>query len=230
MNDLNYTVRRAGTADAAFLAEAILRADLGTEGRHSSYAALFGLSFDESKKAIEAMMAEEMEGCEFSPVHFLIAEANGSPVASVSSWIEGSDGVSSWMVRSVLMKQYYPEGAMAHVARLKHLTDQMMVHRSEGAMQIESVFVLPDHRGRGLAAKLIRAHIARLMMQDYPFSKVELMTYTNNKNAIRAYEKMGFAITAETSCADPQVTEYFPGTGMVLMAADAMNLMKNTLQ
>lgn len=226
MTDLNYIIRRAKESDYGFLAEAILKADLGSEGKVSSYAALFGLSYEQALEAITAMMPEEVEGCEFSPFHFLVAESEGQPVAAVSSWVEGLDGVSSWMARSALVQAYYPQGAIEYVQKLKHITDKMMVHRSEGAMQIESVYVSPDHRGKGLATKLIKAHVAKMLMQQYPVSIAELMTYTNNPTAIHAYEKAGFTIKAETRCDDPQVLDYFPGSGMVLMQADIMDLMK----
>ena len=65
MTDLNYTIRRAQESDYGFLAEAILKADLGTTGKNSSYAALFGLSYEQARDAIAAMMPEEVEGCEF---------------------------------------------------------------------------------------------------------------------------------------------------------------------
>lgn len=222
----NYTIRRAQESDYGFLAEAILKADLGTTGKNSSYAALFGLSYEQARDAIAAMMPEEVEGCEFSPFHFLVAECNGQPVACVSSWIENLDGVSSWMARSALMQHYYPKDALDYVQKLKHITDKMMVHRTDGVMQIESVYVSDEHRGKGLAAKLIKAHVAKFLLQQYPVSQAELMTYIENKTAIHAYEKMGFSIKDRTECDDPDVLTYFPGAGMVLMQTDIMNLMK----
>ncbi|HPF00126.1 MAG: GNAT family N-acetyltransferase [Bacteroidales bacterium] len=226
MTELNYIIRRAKESDYAFLAEAILKADIGTTGTNTSYAALFGLSYEQARDAITAMMPEEVEGCEFSPFHFLVAEFNGEPVACVSAWIEGLDGVSSWMARSALMQHYYPKGALDFVQSKKHITDKMMVHRTEGTMQIESVFVSDKHRGKGLAAKLIKAHVAKFLLQQYPVSQAELMTYIENKTAIHTYEKIGFNIKDRTQCDDPDVLHYFPGTGMVLMQTDIMNLMK----
>lgn len=226
MTELNYIIRRAKESDYAFLAEAILKADIGTTGTNTSYAALFGLSYEQARDAITAMMPEEVEGCEFSPFHFLVAEFNGEPVACVSAWIEGLDGVSSWMARSALMQHYYPKGALDFVQSKKHITDKMMVHRTEGTMQIESVFVSDKHRGKGLAAKLIKAHVAKFLLQQYPVSQAELMTYIENKTAIHTYEKIGFNIKDRTQYDDPDVLHYFPGTGMVLMQTDIMNLMK----
>lgn len=226
MTELNYIIRRAKESDYAFVAEAILKADIGTTGTNTSYAALFGLSYEQARDAITAMMPEEVEGCEFSPFHFLVAEFNGEPVACVSAWIEGLDGVSSWMARSALMQHYYPKGALDFVQSKKHITDKMMVHRTEGTMQIESVFVSDKHRGKGLAAKLIKAHVAKFLLQQYPVSQAELMTYIENKTAIHTYEKIGFNIKDRTQCDDPDVLHYFPGTGMVLMQTDIMNLMK----
>ncbi|HBG70178.1 MAG: hypothetical protein A2W93_10600 [Bacteroidetes bacterium GWF2_43_63] len=226
MTDLNYTIRRAKESDYRFLAEAILKADIGSTGTNTSYAALFGISYEQARDAIEAMMPEEVEGCEFSPFHFLVAEYEGKPVACISAWIEGLDGVSSWMVRSVLMQQYYPKGALEFVQNQKHITDKMMVHRTDGDLQFESAFVAEEHRGKGLITKLFKAHVAKYLLQQYPVSNAELMTYIENKTAIHAYEKMGFTITERTYCDDPDVLKYFPGAGMLLMKVDIMNLMK----
>ena len=57
MTDLNYTIRRAQESDYGFLAEAILKADLGTTGKNSSYAALFGLSYEQARDAIAGVVA-----------------------------------------------------------------------------------------------------------------------------------------------------------------------------
>ena len=80
MTNTNYIIRRAKESDYSFLAEAILNADLGIYGKNSSYAALFGISYSQAREAITAMMDEEVDGCEFSPVHFLIAESDNQPV------------------------------------------------------------------------------------------------------------------------------------------------------
>jgi len=230
MTDLNYTIRRAKESDYRFLSEAILKADIGTTGTVSSYAALFGITYDQARDAILAMMPEEVEGCEFSPFHFLVAEYEEKPVACICAWIEGFDGVSSWMARSALMQHYYPKGALDFVQTKKHIADKMMVHRTDGVLQFESAFVAEEHRGHGLVTKLMKAHIAKYLLQQYPVSKVELMTYIDNITAIRTYEKAGFAVTAQTHCDDPEVLQYFPGTGMVLMEAQIMNLMKGISQ
>jgi len=226
MSENQYTIRRAKESDYSFLADAILKADLGAEGQNSSYAALFGITTEQAREAIIRMMPEEMDGCEFSPVHFLVAEFEGKPVAAVASWIEGLESVSSNVARSALVQEYYPAGAIAHVQSLMKMADEIMVHRTNGTMQIESVFVEEAHRGQGLAAKLIKAHIAKAMLQNYDVEIVQLMTYSDNKKAIHAYEKMGFGITAEKHSSDPEVLKYFPGTGMVSMEADILKLMK----
>jgi len=227
MSDDRYYIRKATESDYAFLAQCILSADLGNSTRQvSSYAALFGISLQQAASAIEEMMSEEMEGCEFSPVHFLVAEYTGKPVAAVCSWIEELDGLSSGMIRSTLIQSYYPQGAIEHVGKLKDLADSVIVLRTPGTMQIEAVFVSEEHRGKGLATKLIKAHVAQFLLQQYPVSKAELMTYIENTTAIHAYEKAGFTIKERTLSDNPEVLKFFPGTGMVLMEADIMNLMK----
>jgi len=52
------------------------------------------------------------------------------------------------------------------------------------------MYVIPDHRGRGINAKILSA------LKDWSHSKgiyeIRLDVYVKNQSAIRAYEKMGF--------------------------------------
>lgn len=226
MSENTYTFRRAKESDYSFLAQVILGADKGPGDGASSYAALFGISEDVATQAITQMMYEEMEGCEFSPLHFLVAEFEGKPVAAVSAWVEGFDGISSWVVRSALVQEYYPKGSIEHVQSVKEIADSIMVERTQGTMQLESLFVSQEHRGQRLAARLFREQAVLIAAQYPEVSTVQLMTYSDNKTAIRAYEKMGFVITDETHCDDVNVLKYFPSNGMVSMEISLENLLK----
>ncbi|MDX3073689.1 GNAT family N-acetyltransferase [Streptomyces sp. NPDC088354] len=63
--------------------------------------------------------------------------------------------------------------------------------RPPGGTEISAVCTDPDHRGRGLASRLIRAVAAGIADRgDTPFLHAD----PRNTNAIRLYESMGFAL------------------------------------
>lgn len=63
-----------------------------------------------------------------------------------------------------------------------------------GYREISAVCTLPDYRGRGLGAALMRVVGARMMHDgDQPF----LHSYADNASAVALYRKLGFAVRAE---------------------------------
>lgn len=225
MNNSNYHIRQATETDIPFLVKTILGADAGN-GNVASYAAVFGLSNDDAAKYISEMMTEEMEGCELSPVHFLVAEYENEVVAATAAWVEESDGIASWVVRSALFQEYFPAEAIEHAQSISELAQSMVLKRTPGTMQLESLFVEPEHRGKGLARMLFAAQ-AEQVLENFPETKIaQLMTYTDNIPAIKAYEKMGFKKTRETISSDPNVLKYYPGHGMLIMEIELKNLLK----
>lgn len=224
MSNENFHIRAANLKDIDFLTEAVLAADKGS-GKTSSYSGIFNLSYESAFKLIKSMMEEELDSCELSPIHFLIAEKNGQSAAAVASWIEGSEGIPSWMVRSALFQEYYPSEALAHAQKLKHIVDNIVVKRSLETLQIESVYVHPDFRGNRLASILIKEHAKNYIKINPKLDLAELMTYRENLSAIALYQKMGFSVIQESHCKDPTVLQYYPGSGMVLMQVKIKKLL-----
>jgi ribosomal protein S18 acetylase RimI-like enzyme len=187
---------------------------------------VFGLSNADASKYIGEMMTEEMEGCELSPLHFLVAEYEHDVVAATAAWVEESDGIASWVVRSALFQEYFPPTAIEHAQSISELAQSMVLKRTPGTMQLESLFVEPEHRGKGLA-RMLFAEQARLVSNSFPDVKIaQLMTYTDNTPAIGAYEKMGFTKIRETISNNPNVLKYYPGRGMLIMEIELKNLLK----
>ena len=218
------TFREAKKDDYAFLADCIIAADRG-HGKHCSYTQLFDLTEGAFHAIVLAMMEEELEGTELSPVHFLIADADGISVAAVSSWVEGAYDAPSWMIRSGLIYQYIPKENIENASALKHITDQMVLHRTEGTLQIEAVYTLPEYRGKGLATWLIREHAKRNSLKFPSLTRAELMLYAGNDAAMNAYSKLGFHEIKRKTADHPDVGKYYPSDGMLLMQSDIHNLL-----
>ena len=87
------------------------------------------------------------------------------------------------------------------VVRLKALNDQQMVgfiagdvRRMEGVAWIATVAVLPEYRGRGIGAALLRSCEERI-----PVNRIRLCVRPSNDVAIRLYERFGYARVGEWS-------------------------------
>ncbi|MEV0911769.1 GNAT family N-acetyltransferase [Streptomyces hokutonensis] len=99
-----------------------------------------------------------------------------------------------------------------HEGRLVALAGERL--HPPGWTEISAVCTDPDHRGRGLATRLVRAVAAGIKERgDHPF----LHAAATNTNAIRLYESIGFTLRARTvfsfvrfagptSAADPEET------------------------
>ncbi|WP_262057172.1 GNAT family N-acetyltransferase [Streptomyces sp. STR69] len=114
-----------------------------------------------------------------------------------------------YLPRTVEMGTYL---GIRHDGRLVALAGERL--HPPGWTEISAVCTDPDHRGRGLAPRLVRAVAAGIKERgDHPF----LHAAATNTNAIRLYESIGFTLrahtvfsfvrfTGPTSAADPEET------------------------
>jgi GNAT superfamily N-acetyltransferase len=59
---------------------------------------------------------------------------------------------------------------------------------------IDELFVVPEHRGQGIATALLRTALEWVRAEAV--SRVVLHVYSRNDNALRFYERMGFSVFA----------------------------------
>jgi ribosomal protein S18 acetylase RimI-like enzyme len=85
------------------------------------------------------------------------------------------------------------------VVRLKAVNGKQMVgfiaadiRRMEGVAWIATVAVLPEYRGRGIGAALLRACEAQITVK-----RIRLCVRVSNEVAIRLYEKFGYSKVGE---------------------------------
>lgn len=91
-----------------------------------------------------------------------------------------------FMDRTVELGTYL---GIRHEGRLVAMAGERM--RPAGWSEISAVCTHPDHRGRGLAGRLIRAVAAAVRERgDSPF----LHAAAENTGAVRLYESMGFTL------------------------------------
>ncbi len=213
----NVTVRRAVAGDNAFLVEAIISAEKSNTSR-LGLATLFGSNEEEVRKLVERMLEEEVDGCEFSTSSFMVAEVGGKPVAAVAGWVEGAgeEEMPSALLKANLIGYTFPAERMQQLRANAAVITGIQIPREEGSLQIEYVHVDPAHRGKGLAGRLIDAHIAAAAGA----TKAQVQAFADNAIAIGLYERLGFRIVRTFASSDPRTILFMPYTEKVLMERD----------
>jgi ribosomal protein S18 acetylase RimI-like enzyme len=208
-------IRKALPADRDFLIKAIIEADKSNT-EISSYAKLLNMQESELKKLFEEIFDEELEGCEFGQESFAVVTEGESYAAAVASWIEGDLSMPSWQIKTSALFCGLPKSNFESLKLLFEKFSSINIPRTNGALQIESVFVESNFRGRGLFNELLNFHIKSAKEAGFDFDIVELLTYNSNHIAETVYTKAGFVKVKSTVSAHPEILHYYPGSGMNL--------------
>jgi ribosomal protein S18 acetylase RimI-like enzyme len=212
-----FIIREANAGDKHFIAEAILNAEKsGTEKLGLS--TLFDLPEPELEKIILQILDEESTCSEFSLDSFMVAEHKGQPVAAMAGWIESfGNCASSASVKSNFIHFFFPrKNLMAARPRIE-LLKNILIPRGKNCLQIEYVYVLASYRGEGLAGKLIDRHILNAQIRLPELNKAQVQVFSNNKAAIRLYEKSGFASSGNFKASNKEILDYLPFDEKILM-------------
>ena len=208
-------IRNAVANDKSFLIKALLEADKSNT-QISSYGRLLNMSEPELIELFENIFEEELEGCEFGYNSFLVAEDYGNYAAAVASWIEGAEGLPSWQIKSSALFCTLPKSNFENLQqKLEHFSS-INIERTQGSLQIESVFVENSYRGRGLFNQMLTYQIKAAQEAGFLFDTLELLTYNSNFIAEAVYSKAGFVKAKSTISDHSEILHYYPGTGMNL--------------
>ncbi len=220
MNDFNF--RTATITDIPFLVETIIEAEKsGTD--KLSYSTVFGLSIDEVRKFIAAMLAEEVDGCELSISSFLIAEQNGQIAAALSAWVELSEGIPSNILKGNLLNFIIPKKYLEKAKEINPLIRELHIDYSPNTIQIGAGYVASQFRGNNLLGRLNNQIIANLLTVHPHVTHVCVQIFGSNIPSIRTYEKAGFEIGVIKESSNSKILDYLPFNKKVLMKKDFVN-------
>lgn len=214
-----FRFRPAQPSDAAFLAACIIAADAsGTE--LVSYQKIFNLQPSELGQTLEEIAGEELPGQELTWNNFVIAESGGQPAGVCAGWIEAHDSLPSGALKAQIWATVLGRERYLAARENLELVSQLTIDRTPGALQLDSLLVLPTFRGQGLAAKLFDYHICRFRNQSPELGKAQLLVMSDNESAVRAHEKVGFTRVLKKTCDDPRILQLLPGRSRTLMELD----------
>lgn len=213
---MSITVRAATEADKDFIITTIIEAEKsGTDV--ISYCGIFGITEEQLREVLGNILEENIPGQELCIDSFLIAEEDGEYAGGLGGWIEGFDGMSSSMIKSNLLKFYIDRQVMMNAIPLMKLVGDITIEREPGVLQIESGYVVPKYRGRGVFSILTDAHIERWKERGFTFDRLHIMMMGNGSVAKHAYEKIGFVEAKSKTLDDPRIHQLLPGNTKLLM-------------
>jgi ribosomal protein S18 acetylase RimI-like enzyme len=181
-----------------------------------SYCRIFDLDECDFHDRLASMLREDLEGQELCISGFLVAVMDDEPVGAVAAWIEGASGAPSSILKANLLLQAIDRDRMRAAQRHFRKLADLTIPRDEGALQIESVYVRPRGRGRGIAGRLIQCHLAELGPAAVA-GKAQVILTATNQTARSAYVRSGFRPSAERWSSDESLLSLVPSLGKLLM-------------
>jgi ribosomal protein S18 acetylase RimI-like enzyme len=211
-----FIIRQATIKDVPFLVDTIIEAEKsGTD--ILSYSTVFGLSEEEVKKYITAMLNEEIDGCELSISSFIIAEKNGQTAAAVAAWIEGMEGIPSLILKGNLLNYILPKECSARAIMNNIILQDLHIEYIPGTMALGLVYVAPAFRGLNLSNILIDKRISQLLQINPLVKEMYVQVFGNNLRAIKAYEKANFKVVMVKESIKIEILNYLPSNKKLLM-------------
>lgn len=209
------SIRRAGPDDLHFVVSAILEAERSGSGA-SAYERVFDLSPAEVRGLVQAMVEQGLEGSELSCGSFWLSLERGAPVAGLAAWVEASDGPGSALLRAAALADVLGrERWQAAGPRLRALRD-VDIAREPGTLQIESVYTVPERRGRGEVSALVERAIEDCRARAAHVRRAQILSVVENAASARAFARAGFRETRRVTSSAPEVRALFPGSGRIL--------------
>lgn len=211
-----FIFRQATIGDIPFLVDTIIEAEKsGTD--ILSYTTIFGLSEKEAKKYLAIMLEEEIDSFELSISSFFVAESEEKVVAALSSWVEGSEGISSSELKGNLLSFVLPAEAIQRAASVAPIIRQIHIDYIPGTIQKGAGYVIKEFRNKKLFGILTQKLIDHLIKSNPAVTEVYTQVFGCNIPAIKANEKIGFKIVDKIRSDDVRILSYLPSNIKFLM-------------
>lgn len=188
------TLRPARAEDAGFIARNILPSQRGPRPRGWFDIAL-GWPEPQCLAFVERIAVARQKSW-WHVSHFLVAEVDGQPAASLCALPAAGTGVAARAaIAEVAGQAGLNESELAAIFRRGAYSSNCWVQGGEGEWLIEHVATLPAYRGRGLMQALIEHALDQGRAAG--FSQASISFLIGNDPAERSYAKAGFVFAEE---------------------------------
>ncbi|NIM51419.1 MAG: GNAT family N-acetyltransferase [Gemmatimonadales bacterium] len=135
--------------------------------------------------AVRRARAEDLD----TIVSFVVAEAREAEGADKDPSIVRR-GVETGLADRAVAMYWVVESGRGEIVASTSVVREWSDWHAQDYWWIQSMYVVPSHRGRGLVERLIEAVSAEA--QDSGAADLRLYVHTRNKRAIEAYRRCGF--------------------------------------
>lgn len=212
---MSIVIRPAQENDKEFIISAIVAAEK-SGGEMTSYGGMFRMDEPAVRQLLSDMLDEDVDGQEVCIGSFLIAEVDGVPAAACAGFVEGEKGMASGTIKGNLLMHCVPRNILLASMDKMKLLSSISPERTKGALQIESVYTVPEYRGRGLFSKILEQHIVVNGNDKEGPAFAEVIFLDNNNSAKAAYLKAGFEIVDKKSTDDPAIYSILSGNAKTI--------------
>jgi len=202
--------------DIDFVVEGIMNSDKsGT--KNNSYSQLFDLSEDELKGILIDILNEDIPNSEFNLSSYLILKENDNPMGVLAMWNEGVGHLSNIQIKSNVLSYYIGRDKWAKAISKLQAVSEIEIKREPNTLQIESVYIRNEYRGRKLLKKIINFGQEYFSFQNEIIpDKMQVISLIENKIAHKAFINLGFQERYKTISRNDEILSFYPGKGKVL--------------
>ena len=198
--------------DLPFIVDAIIYSERSGQS-YCFYERAFRLAESELRGLLEDILNENIPSSELCIENFRVLRIDGEPTAALSCWIEGPGSQSSGFVKAMMFRHFLPVEKWQRAQPAIERIDEIAIPRTTGVPQIESVYVDPASRGKGILRKLIDFACDEYMAIGH--RSIEMISVIENLASAKAFLKCGFSEKARTQTNCDDIKEIFPGTGKI---------------
>ena len=212
---MNIKIRSARPKDASFLAWVII-----TSGRahvlRGIWEVILGGTEEECMAFLQMLVVTKKPHL-FHYSCFLVAEADGHPVAALGGYDPRSLGYPA--LRKAIVEVVHKRGLSEADKAASTRSEKVLCcipDEAEGAWVIDSVATVPEFRRQGIVSKLLEKILEKGRKQG--FRRAQINMYIGNTPAQKAYEKHGFKVNEEKR--HPAFEEEIGSPGMARLMRD----------
>ena len=212
-------IRNAVPADVDFLAETIINAEKSNTEK-LSYSTIFEIPEKEVKEILKTILLADIVGQELCLSSFLVAEIDGEQAGACAAWIEGKSGLSSSIIKSNVIYNFFPSENIKKAQEKSNLLKELNLKREAGTLQLESAWVIEKFKGKGICNKIMLKHIANYSKKNPELKKAQIIMVKANDIALNAHKKLGFKLVSEVKSNDKRILDILPSDTMILIETD----------
>jgi GNAT superfamily N-acetyltransferase len=215
MDELRF--REATIDDVGFLVTASKAAERLPTGGDGMYQRVYGLTNEEVDRFFTETLAQDTKDNQLTFRTFNVLVRGAQRVGCCSAWVEAQSGQPNGLKVAMAVSRFLGAERWRGRSTSSAVLAKCAPKRTPGALQLETFYVVPEDRGKGLTARLIQGVVKRFSDAERPPPLAEISLLRENQAAAAAYAKSGFEPGWSTADTDEQFLALTGSRGFLQM-------------